>query len=81
MVDVVNVWAIYQLRNSVVRENVLLIQKISSVNVAMMDEGATVEAITWLRDVDKLIRFKGDDEMETELDLIIGVLNGKLKVK
>ena len=81
MVDVVNVWAIYQLRNSVVRENALLIQKISSVNVAMMDEGATVEAITWLRDVDKLIRFKGDDEMETELDLIIGVLNGKLKVK
>jgi len=77
----VNVWAIYQLRNSVVRENALLIQKISSVNVAMMDEGATVEAITWLRDVDKLIRFRGDDEMETELDLIIGVLNGKLKVK
>ena len=81
MVDVANVWAIYQLRNNVVRENALLIQKISSVNVAMMDEGATVEAITWLRDVDKLIRFKGDDEMETELDLIIGVLNGKLKVK
>ena len=47
----------------------------------MMHEGATVEAITWLRDVDKLIRFKGDNEMETELDLIIGVLNGKLKVK
>ena len=46
-----------------------------------MDEGATIEAIMWLRDVDKLIRFKGDDEMETELDLIIGVLNGKLKVK
>ena len=81
MVDVVNVWAIYQLRNSVVRENALLIQKISSVNVAMMSDGATVEAITWLRDVDKLIRFNGDDEMELELDLIIGVLNGKLKVK
>ena len=47
----------------------------------MMDEGATIEAITWLRDVDKLIRFKGDNKMETELDLIIGVLNGKLKVK
>ena len=47
----------------------------------MMHEGATIEAITWLRDVDKLIRFKGDDKMETELDLIIGVLNGKLKVK
>ena len=47
----------------------------------MMHEGATVEAITWLRAVDKLIRFKGDNEMETELDLIIGVLNGKLKVK
>ena len=47
----------------------------------MMDKGATIEAITWLRDVDKLIRFKGDNIMETELDLIIGVLNGKLKVK
>jgi len=47
----------------------------------MMSDGATVEAITWLRDVDKLIRFNGDDEMELELDLIIGVLNGKLKVK
>ena len=46
-----------------------------------MYEGAKIEAITWLRDVDKLIRFKGDAKMETELDLIIGVLNGKLKVK
>ena len=47
----------------------------------MMSKGATIQAITWLRDVDKLIRFKGDDKMETELDLIIGVLNGQLKVK
>lgn len=47
----------------------------------MMDEGATIEAITWLRNVDKLIRFKEDNNMETELDLIIGVLNGKLRVK
>jgi len=47
----------------------------------MMSKGSTVEAIIWLRNVDKLIRFKGDDKMETELDLIIGVLSGKLKVK
>ena len=47
----------------------------------MMSEGASIEAINWLRYVDKLIRMCGDNKMELELDLIIGVLNGKLKVK
>ena len=76
-----NVWAIYPLQNSVVLENALLTQKISNVNAIMLSEGASVEAINWLRYVDKLIRMCGDDKMELELDLIIGVLSGKLKVK
>jgi len=69
--------------NSLEILNVPSIQSMKNVSAIMISntQSSTKEAINWLRYVDKLIRMKGDKRIECELDLIIGILNKKMRVE
>ena len=62
-------------------QNVLSTQSMRNVSVVIMSnvQSSPIEAINWLRYVDKLVRLKGDKRIECELDLIIGILKGNLE--
>jgi len=69
--------------NSLEILNVPSIQSMKNVSAIMISntQSSTKEAVNWLRYVDKLIRMKGDKRIECELDLIIGILNKKMRVE